>query len=122
MIIHLNKSKLFKVEPGVRFGREYNVDHKLWNEIWKRYKFLDYPYTTQELCEYFLIRTKREIKPESIRRWILMTEIYSKAQPVMKHGAQTVVSSFFNEYESDVIFELTRNMRFSQAKDSRNIV
>ncbi len=38
MIIHLNKSKIFTVEPAKRFAKEFNVPDKVWLEIWLRYK------------------------------------------------------------------------------------
>lgn len=117
MIIHLQKSKLFTVEPAKRFAREFNVDDKLWLEIWLRYKLMDYNIT--ELREYTHIKIGRRPSYKSIKRWIIRTEIYSMARDVLKLGGSTVTSSYFGKYEQEVINELTRGMRFSGTKKPR---
>ena len=117
MIIHLNKSKLFTVEPAIRFGREFGVDNKIWLEIWLRYKLMDY--NVSELCEYTHIKIGRRPSRKSIRRWIIRTELYSMARDVLKLGGTTVTSSYFGQYENEVIKELTRGMRFSGTQKPR---
>lgn len=120
MIIYINKSKLFTVDPAKRFGKEFNVDPLIWNEVWRRYKLLEY--SVPELREYIYIKTGRKTNDKTINRWITRAEIYSKAKPALKMGVETVVSSFFNELEKQVIDELSKNIRFSGKKDSRNIL
>lgn len=120
MIIHLNKSKIFTVEPAKRFAKEFNVPDKVWLEIWLRYKLQDY--TIPELIEYTHIRTGRKPSYNSIDRWITRTEIYSRSIDAVKMGVTTVVSSFFGKYEQDVINEITRNMMFSGKQSSRSML
>jgi hypothetical protein len=120
MIIHLKKSKLFTVDPAIRFSREYNVSPKIWNEIWKRHGLLGYD--TDGLCGYFQYKTGRKPNAESIRRWIVRTEIYCLANHVMRMGVETVMSEYFGRFEQDLIKELTRNMRYSGKRNSRSIV
>lgn len=117
MIIHLHKSKLFTVEPAVRFGREFNVNNKIWLEIWLRYKLMDY--TIPELVEYAHIKIGRRPSNKSIKRWIIRTEIYSMARDVMKLGGTTVVSSYFGKFEEEVINELTRGLKFGGTLNTR---
>ena len=120
MIIYLRKSKLFTVPPAVRFGEAMNVDHKLWDDIWKRYRLLDY--TTRELRELFELKTGKKIHRNTMNNWIFRTEVYSQAQPLIKKGAVSVRSEFFNKHEGKLILELTKHIRTGCARDSRTIV
>jgi hypothetical protein len=120
MIIKLDSSKLFTVEPAKRFAKEFNVDEKVWIQCWLKYKLLDLNIT--ELCEYVYIKTGRKPSYNSISRWIIRTEIFSRALEARKMGANTVVSTFFGIYEEDVINEISRNMKAGLAKNSRSLV
>ena len=120
MIVHLLKSKVFTIDPAIRFGREYNVDAKLWNEMWRRHTLLGY--SNSELCEYFQFKTGHRPKPKSIKRWIIRTEIYCLANHVARMGVRVVQSEYFRQFEKDVIYELTQNMRFNGNKESRSII
>jgi len=120
MLIHLNKSKIFTVHPARRFAKEYCVPQTLWTEIWKRY--ILNAYDVSELCEYYLIKSKKEINGESMRRWIFMTYVYSKANDALKKGTAVVRSEFFGDQETLVLKELTKNIRFSKAISTKNIV
>lgn len=106
MIINLKKSVLFTSNPSERFNKKYNTN--LWDKVWYRYKTLDY--SPEELGEYFHIKTGVRVHPQSMRRWIWRMEIYNKTQPVLKRGAECVVSSFFGEHEEEVIRELSKNI------------
>jgi len=120
MIIHLNKSKMFTTEPAKRFAKEFNVDENLWLQCWLKYKILDL--NIMDLCEYIHLKTGRRPSYDSIRRWVIRTEIYSIAREAFKVGATTVTSSFFGVYEEYVVDELLRNMKSSANKGSRSIV
>ncbi len=120
MIIHLKKSKLFTVEPAKRFAKEFNVPENIWIECWLKYKLLDLE--VKELCDYIYIKTGRRLSHESVKRWIIRTEIYSQAKEAFKMGAETVVSSFFGEYEVHVQNELLRNLKSSARHIPRSIV
>lgn len=118
MIIHL-KSKLFTVAPEKRFAKEFNVDERVWRDCWIKYKVMGL--TTPELCEYIQIRTGRKPSTQTIRRWIVKTEIYSMSKGVREMGITTVMSSFFKEYENDVVEELLRNMKYSGTSKTSNM-
>lgn len=120
MIIKLSESKLFTKDPALRFAREYNVSPKLWNELWKRYILLEYDY--DGLCGYFQYKTNRRPNARSLKRWIVRTEIYCRAQHIINMGVRVVDSTYFDKFEQDVIDELTKSMRFNNKKDSRSIV
>lgn len=120
MIIHLTKSKLFTIDPAIRFAKEYAVDQKLWNELWKRYGLLEYD--TEGLCGYFQYKTGRKANTRSIRRWLIRTEIYCRAQHVIGMGVQVVDSAYFGKFEDDLLDELTKSMRFSGKRDSRTLL
>lgn len=119
MIIHLNNSRLFTVSPDIRFASENGVDVGVWAEIWRRYKLLEY--TVPELMEYVHIRTGNRPSRKSVNRWIFRAEIYMMAKFALENGATTVVSSFFNEYEKEVIQEITKHMRSGGKKSSRSL-
>lgn len=74
------------------------------------------------LCGYFQYKTGRKPNRESIRRWIVRTEIFSRANHVMLMGTRVVDSTYFGKFEQELIKELTRNMLFSGKRDSHSIV
>lgn len=123
MIIHIQKSTLFTVEPDIRFAREHGIDRGIWAEMWRRYKLLGYD--LKDICDLYEVRTGRKTTQsgrENISRWIWRSEVYAMVRPLLKVGAQTVVSSFFKQYEEKVVKELTRNLKSSAGKKSRIIV
>ena len=111
MIIAIQKSELFTVDPDIRFCRKYKVPQGTWRELWKRYKLLQY--TNDELSEYFLIKTKRNISNQNIKRWLLRTEIYLRIEPIAKMGCEIVLSEYFGDLEWVVIEEITKNIKSS---------
>lgn len=120
MIIKLLEAKLFTEDPALRFAREYQVSPKIWNEIWKRYGLLEYDY--DGLCGYFQYKTGRRANPRSLKRWIVRTEIYCRAQHIIGMGVRVVDSSYFGIFEQTLLEELEKNMKFSGKKDSRTIL
>jgi hypothetical protein len=120
MIIDLSKSHIFTIEPAARFAREFDTTHDMWNELWKRYKLYDY--TVEELCDYCHIKLKRRPSNKSIKRWIIRTEIYSKANDARKRGAFIVKSEFFGDLEGAVIKEVTHGLKYGKAVSARPLI
>lgn len=120
MIIHLDKSKLFTVDPSIRFANEYGVSVKTWPEIWRRYKLLEY--TVSELREYIHIYCGKKIQEKSICRWIFRQEVYLIAYQILKKGAITVSSEIFNKYEAEVIKELLKHMKNGDSKTAKSLL
>jgi hypothetical protein len=120
MIIHLNKSKLFTVEPSKRFAKEFGVDEKVWVECWFRYRVKGY--TINDLRDYIHTKTGRKPKYLSIHLWVTRTEVYSKAKEAFKMEASVVVSSFFGKYEDFVIKQITKHIKSGNSRSSRSIV
>lgn len=120
MLIHINKSKLFTVEPAKRFAKEFNVDESVWIKSWLKYKV--YGYSVSEVCDYVHVLTGRKPSYNSVSRWIVRTEIYSLALEARKMGAQTVVSSFFGIYAKNVEHELFKHMKSGVTTNSRSMV
>lgn len=119
MVIYLKKSKLFTEEPDIRFCKEYNLNKGFWTDLWRRYCLLQY--TVPELCEFYQMKSGRKTSGQSMKRWILRTEIYCRAQLAIQKGAEVVVSDYFGEFEPFLIKEITRQMRHS-VKGENNIL
>jgi len=134
MIIKLQESRLFTVDPAIRFAREYNVPPKIWNELWKRYclkplldgvSFQDKDseeFLISSICGYFTHKTGRKANARSMRRWIIRTEIYCRAQHIINMGVRVVDSSYFDKFEQDLLDELTKSIKYSGKQASRTIV
>lgn len=120
MLIKIDQSSLFTKEPAKRFAKRFNVPESLWIELWLRYKIKDY--TIAELQEYAHIKVGWRPRYIVIWRWIVRTEIYSLSREAVKKGATTVVSSFFGEFEQDVINEVTKHMKGGDKKSTRSMV
>jgi hypothetical protein len=119
MIIKLHESKLFTVDTAVRFSREYGCSPKLWNDIWSKYLN---GYDEYVLAGYFMYKTNKRIRASVIKRWLVMTEIYCRANHVMLMGVRVVQSEYFGQYEAAVLKEVLRNMKSSIKSDSRIIL
>ncbi len=119
MMLKLHESKLFTVDTAIRFGKEYQVSPRIWNEIWKRYLF---EYDIESLCGYFMYKTDKKIRPTALKRWLKLTEIYCRANHVMLMGVRVVSSEYFGTYEEFVLFEVLRNMKYSKTQESRILV
>lgn len=119
MIILIQNSQLFTRNPADRFAEEYSTTPDVWDELWKRHKLLGY--SSKELRDYFHLRVGRKPNKNAIRKWILRTEIYTKTRPLIGMGVRAVQSEFFGPLERHVIWEVTKNMRFSGDKSTRNM-
>lgn len=120
MLIYLTKSKLFTEDPAIRFIEERKTDKDIWNELWKRYKLLEY--TDKDLCEYLEFKTGHKMLEKIMHRWMVRGEIYQRARPFIKQGVETVTTEFFEDYEQELIDELTRNLKYGTSETSRTIV
>jgi len=120
MLIHLNKSQLFTVNPAIRFSREYAVSPKIFDELHRRWGIEDFD--IDSLCGYLLYKTNKRITPDRIRSWMIKSEVYDRAQNVMKHGVRVVKTEYFGVYEDFVIKELAQNLKSTRALDARSIV
>ena len=120
MIINITKSQLFTVDPDIRFSKEHNLPTGTLKEIYRRHKILDY--SIDELCDYHEVKTGRKASRKYIRRWLWRIEVYSMTLPILKMGAETVVSTFFKEHEWKVIKEITRNLQSSVRKETKTLI
>ena len=119
MLIRLDQSELFTKDPDVRFMAVYHTPKGFWSEMWRKHKLLQF--TIHDLTEYFEMKTKRPIPKRAIRRWLYRTDIYWKAQPALRRGAQTVLTEYFGDMEWFVVKEITSNIP-SGTKDVKVIV
>lgn len=119
MIIRLN-SKLFTIDPDMRFANEQELPRGFWNDLWRRYKLLGY--TPVEIKEYYNLKAKRQTDAITIHRWIFRTEIYFKAQPFVKKGVQVASTEIFGDLEQKLIDELTKQHRSGVASKNRIII
>jgi hypothetical protein len=108
------------MDPAVRFSKRYGVNKKLFNELWRRKCLLEYD--NEGLCGFFLFKTNRRIDVQAMGRWMDRTEVYCKAQHVIKMGVQTVDSNYFGKYEGYVLEELMRHMKNGEAKSNKSIL
>lgn len=116
MLIKLEASKMFTEDTAQRFARQYGVKQKVWNEIWKRYLA---GYDCEALAGYFIYKTGKQITAESVKNWLVKTEIYCRANHIMLMGVRVVQSEYFAQYEPFLIEEILRNMKSSSTQDSR---
>lgn len=119
MIIRLD-SKLFTSDPDVRFANEQKLPRGFWNELWRRYKFLEY--TTSDLKQYYDLKSGKKCSTTTIARWIFRSEIYHKAQPFVKKGVITASTEIFGELEERLINELTKQYRAGVSRRNRIII
>ena len=120
MIILLTKSKLFTLDPAIRFSKEYQVDKKVFQEMLRRRWLLKYSYN--DLREFVEHRTGKRLSNNSIQRWLVRAEIYCRANHVIRMGVRAVDTSYFNEYEDELLELLFKNMKFSGTGDSQTVL
>ncbi len=120
MLIDLSKSNLFTKDPDIRFSREYMVPLGTWRELWRRYKLLGY--SNGDMRDYLFIKLARNLSYNSMDRWIMRSEIYSRSQPAIQKGARMVNTEIFGDHEQYVIDELSKQLRYGVSKNSRSII
>lgn len=119
MILNLQDSKFFQ-DPDPRFAKEHALPLGTWKELWRRYKLLDY--SNGDLRDYLFVKFARNLSYNSMERWIVRSEVYVIARPVLERGAIAVNSNIFGIYEQFVLDEVTKNLRFSGSIDSKIII
>lgn len=109
MILDITKSKIFKLDPSIRFSKEYGLPKGVWEEIWRRYKMLDY--SNGDLRDYLFLKYARNVSHPAMSRWIYRGEIYLITNPLIKQGIIHVNSRIFGEYEEYVMNELVKPLK-----------
>lgn len=94
MRITLDKP-IFTEDPYKAFSERYKCNPNLWYEIYNK-RFIWHQYEIPILCEYFKLKTNLAINDRTIRRWIKRTQVYSKAQHVIRKGAKQVSYDYFS--------------------------
>ena len=120
MIINITKSKIFTVEPSLRFSKEYGLPNSVWSEIWRRYKWLEY--SNGDLRDYLFLKYARNISYPGIARWIARGEVYLIASPLIKKGVVHVNSQIFKENEDFVMNELIKPLRNGATSKADSII
>lgn len=120
MIIDLSQSKLFTIDPDIRFAKEYLLPPGTWKELWRRYKLLDY--TNGDLRDYLFVKHARNLSFNSMNRWIIRSEIFMLSRPILEKGARMVNSGIFLEYEQYILDELVKTLRFNEGRESKAII
>ena len=117
MIIRLSESKLFTTHPSFRFADKYLVSPDIYQELWRRYRLLEY--SIPELCEFYYIKVGTPIDKAYMDKWMFRGAVYMKAQEVMKKGVECVNSEFFGDYERRLIEELLKNIKSKAAVNTK---
>ncbi len=120
MIINITKSKLFNINPDERFSKEYSLPLGTWTKVWGQYKLLGY--SNGDMRDYLFIKHARNLSYNSIDRWIIRTEIFSIANPLIKKGVQHVKSEIFKEWEQDVMNEILKTLKSGDSTSSKIII
>ncbi len=120
MIINIQKSTVFTLNPSLRFAKEYGLPHSVWNEIWRRYKLLEY--SNGDIRDYLFLKYARNISWTAMNRWLYRGEIYMITKPLIDKGVVHVNSQIFKEYEEYVINELVRPLRNGASKQPKSII
>jgi len=120
MVINITKSKIFKLDPSIRFSKEYGLPKEVWNEVWRRYKLLDY--SNGDIRDYLFIKYARNLSFMSMSRWISRGEIYMITKPLIEKGVQHVNSSIFGNYEEYVMNELVKPLKNGAIRQAESII
>lgn len=120
MIINIQKSNIFKLEPSTRFSKEYGLPNDVWKEVWRRYKLLEY--SNGDLRDYLFLKYARNIGWDSMRRWLSRGEIYMITKPLIEKGVIHVNSSIFGEYEEYVMNELVKPLKNGASNKAESIL
>lgn len=109
MILNIRKSKIFTVDPAMRFAKEYGLPREVWNEIWRRYKHLEY--SNGDIRDYLFLKYARSISYPAMGRWITRGEVYLITKPLIEKGVVHVNSVIFKDYEEYVMNELVKPLK-----------
>lgn len=120
MIINITKSKIFTVDPSIRFSKEYGLSRDVWAEVWRRYKFLDY--SNGDIRDYLFIKYARNLNFMSMKRWIQRGEVYMISNPLIQKGVIHVQSRIFGDYEEYVMNELIKPLKNGATNKAETII
>ena len=120
MIINIRKSKIFTLDPSIRFSKEYGLPKDVWQEVWRRYKLLDY--SNGDLRDYLFLKYARNLSFPAMGRWINRGEIYMITNPLIKEGVEHVNSSIFGNYEEYVMNELVKPLKNGATTKAESII
>lgn len=120
MIINITTSKIFTEDPDVRFSREYALPRGVWNELWRKYRLLEY--SNGDLRDYLFIKHARNLQQPSMYRWIVRTKIYEITHPLTKKGVKHVNTEIFGELEEFIMKELIRPMKNGAVSKPESII
>lgn len=120
MIINLKKSKIFTLDPSIRFAKEYGLSKEVWGEIWRRYKLLEY--SNGDIRDYIFLKYARNLNFTSMRRWIQRGEVYMVAKPLLDKGIVHVNSVIFKDYEEYVMNELVKPLKNGATSKAESIL
>src|ERR1035437_21922 len=120
MILDITISKIFKLDPSIRFSKEYGLPKDVWHEVWRRYKLLDY--SNGDLRDYIFLKYARNLNHTSMKRWINRGEVYMITNPLIKKGVIHVNSVIFGDYEEYVMNELVKPLRNGAISKSDSII
>ena len=120
MIIDIKKSTIFTLNPSLRFAKEYGLPKEVWNEVWRRYKLLDY--SNGDIRDYLFLKYARNISWSAMNRWLSRGEIYMITKPLIDKGVIHVNSCIFKEYEEYVMNELIRPLKDGASNKAKSII
>lgn len=120
MLLNITKSKIFTLDPSVRFAKEYGLPKEAWSEVWRRYKLLDY--SNGDIRDFLFLKYARNIGHPAMSRWIYRGEIYIITKPLIEKGVQHVNSSIFGRYEEYVMNELVKPLKNGAIGKAESII
>lgn len=90
------KNQIFTDHPSIIFAKNMKVPIGFWNDLWRRYKDLEYK--PSDLKDWYELKTGKEISEKTIRRYLVRTELYNQAQRMIHRGEYTVHIVYFTKH------------------------
>jgi hypothetical protein len=88
---------IFKEHPTVIFSKNMKVPVGFWNDLWRRYTFLEYK--PSDLQDWFELKIGKEISEKTIRRYLIRQELFNRAQLMIRKGEETVHIRHFTKHQ-----------------------
>ncbi len=120
MIINITQSKIFTCDPAIRFAKEYQLPKNSWEELWRKYKILEY--SNGDLRDFLFIKYARNLNTISMHRWLIRGRIYEISAPLIKMGVQHVNTEIFGPLEEIVMNELVKSFKNGAIVKSKIII
>jgi hypothetical protein len=86
-------SSVFTIKPTLKFAETMSVPTFLWEEMYYKYKTMNY--SKADLKEWFEFKTQKYIAYKTICRWVVRQELYDDVRDVKRKGCQVVNAQFF---------------------------